>query len=187
MIYHWETALKISGYFEKSENRWLICVNKCPVDPQLLAGRKITVRAEGENRPRRLGKYLHNISTVSYFLTWPGKENDDFWPPKFIQNEFRKLRIEIRPEKRNEIERDLRQQLKTQAARERIRLGATDWPIEVFERYTLEKLDDELLSQCGAGLCRLPINQFYNSQIDGLRLLNDFLIPKVLGIPAESL
>lgn len=170
-LFHWQSA-QIKGYFDKLDGgRWAICVNKSPVPPELLAGRKITLKSEGQEKQRRLGRYLHSIATVAYFDVWPGKDNEDFYPPEQLRNLLSRYKTEPRPE----IERDLRQRLKTEGARERVRLGVTDWPICIFERYAMEPLENLILAMAAAGLCAQPINQFHESRIDGMQLVHSFL------------
>ena len=163
--YHWHLA-EITGYFDNSSGGdWVVCVNKSPVNPELLAGRKITIKGQ----PRRLGRYLHTIGTVSYFDPWPGKDGEDFTPT----GRAAKLLARWKQEPTPAGEVPLRQELKTAGAVARVAMGKTDWPIRVFERYALEPLEAVILELNARGLYAAPINDLHESKIDGLKLLAD--------------
>lgn len=167
--YHWNLK-DIKGYFDQVEGkRWLICVNNCPVSPELIAGRKITVRAGGETGLRRLGQYLHNIGTVSYFSPWPDKASEDYTP----SGRAGRLLARFRQTPDPRLEVTLRQELRSAGAVARARLGVIPWPIKVFERYALEPLESVILELAAKGLYAQPINDLHESKIDGLRLLSD--------------
>lgn len=171
-MYHWE-SIEIKGYFEKTQEGWLIAVKRPPVAPEKLQGRKVTVKGTHGEVPRRLGQLLPGVGDVSYYRPWPGQE--DFCPPCNVQEQLRALYLQDDATRALSV-RDLRQRLKSIAGIERAMRGCAGTPIEMWCAWALDALDDVLLALVAAGITeRLPANAFAPANPAKVaKFINDF-------------
>lgn len=158
MLYHWE-SVKIIGEWASVAGEWYVRVDckRYGVAPYMLEGRCVTVKGLRQ----RLGDLSQTYRAESYYYKPWKTEDFQVWP---ALRERLAQGAQLAGTEREAWERDLRQDLKSIAARIRNHRAGPK-TLDAWCRWALEPLDDTLCAMAATGMGALPLNQFCRSPI----------------------